>query len=138
MSRLHRRRLLAAAEKDEPLPTFEETCFQTRPAGSFLPMADAQRMLEGIGPESRLSPGDREKVRLKGLFRIRDWTPESVVRLALAETDNHLRIHVWGEGHGVSLFLSPAGAAYRITQQPGEALSRQESPIGPCHAGGDR
>jgi outer membrane protein assembly factor BamB len=116
--------LSLAAEKDDPLPTFEEMCFQFRPA--FLPMADAQRMLEGVGQESRLSPGDRGKVRLKGLFRIRDWTPEQVVRFALTETDNQLRVHVWGEGHGVALFLSPAGAAYRITQQPSEALWRQD------------
>ena len=136
----HRR--LAADEcgrgNGEPLPTFEETCFQARPAGSFLPMADAQRMLEGVGQESRLFPGDHEKTRLKGLFRIRDWTPESVVRVALAEPGNHLRIHVWGEGHGVSLFLTPAGAAYRITQQPGEAMSKQDVRIGPCLARGDR
>ena len=66
-------------------------------------------MLEGVGQDSRISPGDHEKVRLKGLFRIRDWTPESVVRVALAEPSSHLRIHVWGEGHGVSLFAGPRG-----------------------------
>ncbi len=48
---------LSAAETDEPLPSFEETCFQARPAASFLPMADAQRMLEGVGAESRLFQG---------------------------------------------------------------------------------
>ena len=39
---------------------------------------------------------------------------------------SRLRIHVWGEGHGVSLYLFPAGAAYRITQQPSEAMSKQD------------
>ena len=115
-----------AAEKAEPLPTFEDVCFQARPAASFLPMVDAQRMLEAVGPDSRLFPGDHEKVRLKGLFRIRDWTPECVVRVALAEPGSQLRLHVWGEGHGVSLFLTHAGAAYRITEEPGEAMSRQD------------
>ena len=119
----------AAADKNEPLPTFEETCFQARPAASFLPMADARRMLEGIGQDSRLFPGDGNKVRLKGLFRLRDWTPENAVRVALQQ-GSHLRIHVWGEGHGVSLFLTPAGAAYRITQQPGEALLKQDVRLG--------
>ncbi len=63
-------------EDSGPPPTFAEACFQFRPAGSFLPLADAQRMLEGIGQDSRIYPGDRKKVRLKGLFRVRDWTPE--------------------------------------------------------------
>jgi len=119
-----------AAEKNEPLPSFEEACFQCRPAISFLPIADAQRMLEGIGQESRIFRGDRDKSRLKGLFRVRDWTPGSALRVALAEQGSHLRIHVWGEGHGVSLFLTPAGAAYRITQQPGEAMLRQNVRLG--------
>ena len=86
-------------------------------------------MLEGIGQDSRLFPGDGNKVRLKGLFRLRDWTPENAVRVALQQ-GSHLRIHVWGEGHGVSLFLTPAGAAYRITQQPGEALLKQDVRLG--------
>ncbi len=77
---------LAAAENNEPLPTFEETCFQVRPAASFLPLADAQRMLEGIGQDSRIFPGDNVKTRLKGLFRIRDWTPEKVVCVDLDRT----------------------------------------------------
>ena len=95
-------------------------------------------MLEGIGPESRLFRGDHEKVRLKGLFRVRDWTPESAVRLALAEPTSHLRIHVWGEGHGVSLFLPRAGAAYRITQEPGEAVVEAGCPAGLASLRGDR
>ena len=78
--------LSLAAEKDEPRPRSRKCASAARPP--FLPMADAQRMLEGVGQESRLSPGDRGKVRLKGLFRIRDWTPEQVVRFALTETDN--------------------------------------------------
>ena len=116
----------AAGEDSGPLPTFAETCFQFRPAGSFLPLADAQRMLEGVGQDSRIYSGDRKKVRLKGLFRVRDWTPESAVRVACSEWGYHLRFYVWGEGHGVAIFASPAGAAYRITQQPGEALTKQD------------
>src|SRR5208282_5518815 len=116
----------AAADNTEPLPTFEATCFQARAVTSFLPMADAQRMLECVGQDSRLFPGDRNKVRLKGLFRVRDWTPESVVLVDLTEPGNCLRFHVWGEGQGVSLFLTPAGAAYRITQPPGEGAWKQD------------
>jgi hypothetical protein len=63
------------------------------------------------------------------MFRIRDWTPESVVRVAV-EHGHQVRIHVWGEGHGVSIFLTQAGAAYRIAQQPGDAMSRQEVQAG--------
>jgi len=116
----------AAAEKSETLPTFEEACFELRPAGSFLPIADARQMLESIGQDSRIFPGDRDKARLKGLFRVRGWTPESVVRVALSEPGSHLRIHLWGAGHGVSLFLTPAGAAYRLGQQPSEAMLKQD------------
>ncbi len=116
----------AAADENEPLPTFAETCFQSRPAGSFLLVAEAQRMLEGVGGGSRLSAGDRGSVRLTGLFRVRDWTPESTLLVALANAGSHLRIHAWGEGHGVSLYLFPAGAAYRITQQPSEAVTKQD------------
>jgi outer membrane protein assembly factor BamB len=109
----------SAAENNEPLPTFEEICFQARTAKNLLPMADAQHLLEPIGPESRLFKGDREKVRLKGLFRLRDWTADSVVRVNVTEPSQHLRIHVWGRERGVSLHVFPAGAAYRITQEPG-------------------
>ncbi len=116
----------AAAENSEPLPTFAETCFQARPAGSFLLVPEAQRMLEATGPGSNLSPGDRGSVRLNGLFRVRDWTPESTLRVALDNPGSQLRIHAWGEGHGVSLFLTAAGAAYRITQQPSEAMTKQD------------
>ncbi len=42
------------------------------------------------------------------------------------EPGNYLRFHIWGEGQGVSLFLTPAGAAYRITQQPGEGAWKQD------------
>ena len=116
----------AAAENSGPLPTFAETCFQARPAGSFLLVPEAQRMLEGAGPGSHLSPGDRGSVRLNGLFRVRDWTPESTLLVALDNAGSQLRIHAWGEGRGVSLFLTPAGAAYRITQQPGEGAWKQD------------
>jgi outer membrane protein assembly factor BamB len=82
-------------------------------------------MLESAGPESRLSTGDRGKVRIRGAFRVRDWTPEAVVRLSLTEWGNHLRLYVWGPGQGVAVFVSPAGAAYRIMQQPTEAMTKQ-------------
>ena len=83
-------------------------------------------MLEATGPGSNLSPGDRGSVRLNGLFRVRDWTPESTLRVALDNPGSQLRIHAWGEGHGDSLFLTAAGAAYRITQQPSEAMTKQD------------
>ena len=115
----------AAAEKDEPLPTFAETCFQTRPFGSFLPLADAQRMLEGIGGESRVSPADRASVKLKGLFRLRDWTPESTVCFNLREQASNFRIYVWGDGHGVAIYALPnISAAYRIAQAPHEHIAK--------------
>ena len=114
-----------AAEKEEPLPPFAETCFRIRPAAGFASMVEAQQMLECIGGESRLSAGDRQSVRLKGLFRVRDWTPETVVQLAMAGNTNHVRIHVWGEGQGVSLFLPHA--AYRILQDPAQAMKKPEA-----------
>jgi outer membrane protein assembly factor BamB len=111
--------VLPAAETTDPLPTFAEMCFRARSAKSFLPMASAERILEAVGPESRLFVGDNEKTRLKGLFRVREWTPDCAVRVAVTEPSQHWRIHLWGHGHGVSIFLLPAGAAYRITEEPG-------------------
>ena len=122
------RGLAAAAEKEEPLPTFEETCFQARPATSFVPFAEVQQMLAGVGRESHIVKADHEKARLKGLFRVRDWSPQTAVRLASSEHGNHLRIHVWGDGHGVSILLMPQfAAAYRTTHDPGEVASKHEA-----------
>jgi outer membrane protein assembly factor BamB len=115
-----------AAEKGEPLPAFADTCFQFRPAGSFVPMADVERLLATAGSESRMFVVDRDKVRMRGLFRFRDWTPEDTVRLEMAESGNPLRVHVWGEGQGLSLVLTHAGAVYHISQQPSEAWTRLE------------
>ena len=80
----------ATAAENAPLPTFEETCFQSRPTGSQVSKADAEHILEAVGPQSRLGLADKDGVKLKGLFRIRDprpsamvpaWaTPETVVR----------------------------------------------------------
>ena len=117
--------LARAAENATPLPTFDEVCFQARPAGSYLPLTDAQRMLEAIGRDSRMILGDHERVRLKGLFRLRDWTSDCVVRLAMAEPGSPWRLHVWGEGHGATLLVTHAGAAYRITDEPAEATTQQ-------------
>jgi hypothetical protein len=109
----------AAEEQPAPLPSFAETCFQCRPAKSDLPLVDAQRLLEPTSAESRLSADDKQRVRFKGLFRLREWTPEIAVRVAVKEPAQHLRVHVWCQSQGVSIFLFPAGAAYRIMHEPG-------------------
>jgi outer membrane protein assembly factor BamB len=111
-------RASSAAENEGPPPTFEEAAFQGRPARSNLPVGDALRMLEAVGQESRISPGYPMRPRLRGLFRVRDWTPDSAVRVAVTDPSQHWRVIVWGEGQGVMIFFSPFGAAYRIAREP--------------------
>ena len=96
--------IASAAEKSEPLPTFAATSFQFRPPAAFLPLADAQRMLESIGQDSHIR-ADNVKARMRGLFRLRDWTPDCAVRVAFADQGSHLRIHVWARDR-VSRFSS--------------------------------
>ena len=81
-------------------------------------LAELERLLAPMGGDSRIWLQDRDKARLRGLFRVRNWSSQDVVRIGLSEKDSRLRIHVWGEGHGVAILLRPIGAAYRISQEP--------------------
>ena len=101
-------------------------------------MADAQRMLEGIGQDSRIFPGDHDKVRLRGLFRIRDWTPESVVRVALAEQGSQSADPRLGRGAWRFAFRHARRRGLSHHAATGRSPVEAGCPLGPCFARDDR